>query len=220
MQLVVPFGAKGKERRRLADEVGRAAGKLPRYMKYPTCNYLIGEFTLDRDGNLIIPDTIAENQAKLVMSHLRSVGFDALGIEVPERLSVSVPADTLSEAEQQRLVEFVDARQQVLRAGLRLDDVVVEHEGGKLVFAWFPYTGSPEDVAAYQVFIEQLLALVRSLKRVVYVDSRVSNDRYAWRCFLLRLGMIGPEFRAARAVLMRGVPGSSAYSDIAYQHAG
>lgn len=219
MQTILPFGVKGKDRRRLADEVGRASGKLPCYMKYPTCNYQVGEFTVDRDGNLIIPESVAENQAKLVISHLKSMGFDAPQLQVPERLSIAVPADMLSEVERERLVEFVAARQDVLRAGLRLDEVRVEEDSGKLVFAWFPYTGAHEDVAAYQVFVEQLLALVRSLKRVVRVDSRVSNDRYAWRCFLLRLGLIGPEFRAVRRVLMRGVPGSSAYSDIAYQYA-
>ena len=49
--------------------------------------------------------------------------------------------------EVKRLIACVAARQDVARAGLRLDDVTVEEDGGRLVSAWFPYLGHAEDVS-------------------------------------------------------------------------
>ena len=33
------------------------------------------------------------------------------------------------------------------------------------------------------------------------------NDKYTFRCFLLRLGFIGSEYKAARKVLLKNLPG-------------
>ena len=37
------------------------------------------------------------------------------------------------------------------------------------------------------------------------------NEKNAFRCFLLRLGMIGEEYKPARKVLLRRLTGSSAF---------
>ena len=37
------------------------------------------------------------------------------------------------------------------------------------------------------------------------------NEKYAFRCFLLRLGMIGEEYKPVRRVLLRRLTGSSAF---------
>ena len=37
------------------------------------------------------------------------------------------------------------------------------------------------------------------------------NEKYTFRCFLLRLGFIGPEYKDERKILLRNLSGSSAY---------
>ncbi|MDY5219765.1 MAG: amidoligase, partial [Eubacteriales bacterium] len=37
------------------------------------------------------------------------------------------------------------------------------------------------------------------------------NPKYAFRCWLLKLGFIGDEFKTAREVLIRLLPGNSAW---------
>ncbi len=37
------------------------------------------------------------------------------------------------------------------------------------------------------------------------------NDKYAFRCFLLRLGFIGDEYKAARKILLGNLTGNSAF---------
>ncbi len=39
------------------------------------------------------------------------------------------------------------------------------------------------------------------------------NEKYAFRCFLLRLGFIGPEYKAQRKVLLRNLNGSAAFKN-------
>lgn len=40
-----------------------------------------------------------------------------------------------------------------------------------------------------------------------------SNEKYAFRCFLLRLGFIGPKFKDQRKVLLRNLTGSAAFKN-------
>ena len=37
------------------------------------------------------------------------------------------------------------------------------------------------------------------------------NDKYTFRCFLLRLGFIGNDYKATRKVLLKNLTGNSAF---------
>jgi hypothetical protein len=39
----------------------------------------------------------------------------------------------------------------------------------------------------------------------------VENEKYTFRCFLLRLGFIGEEYKETRKVLLKNLSGSSAF---------
>lgn len=42
-------------------------------------------------------------------------------------------------------------------------------------------------------------------------DKVASNDKYAFRCFLLRLGFIGAEYKEERKILLRNLAGNGAF---------
>ena len=48
-------------------------------------------------------------------------------------------------------------------------------------------------------------------KRVNASEKEVDNEKYAFRCFLLRLGFIGNEYKTQRKILLRNLTGSSAF---------
>ena len=50
-------------------------------------------------------------------------------------------------------------------------------------------------------------------KRVQAKEKEVDNEKYAFRCFLLRLGFIGSEFKEDRKILLKNLEGSSAFKD-------
>ena len=89
----------------------------------------------------------------------------------------------------------------------------VEERGGKIAFPWFERTDDEEERAAYTLFIERLAELSNRLKWAASAEKDAPNEKYAMRCFLLRLGFIGTEYKRARAVLLRNLQGSSAFRD-------
>jgi hypothetical protein len=42
-------------------------------------------------------------------------------------------------------------------------------------------------------------------------EKETDNEKYAFRCFLLRLGFIGDEYKETRRVLLRNLTGSAAF---------
>lgn len=65
-------------------------------MGYPTCSYKIGDCTLQRDGKLIIPDSVADETATALLEHLRSRGYVGEAVETDDRLTISMPRELFS----------------------------------------------------------------------------------------------------------------------------
>lgn len=53
----------------------------------------------------------------------------------------------------------------------------------------------------------------KAVKTVSAKEKEVDNEKYAFRCFLLRLGFIGAEYKEERKVLLRNLTGSSAFKN-------
>jgi hypothetical protein len=56
-----------------------------------------------------------------------------------------------------------------------------------------------------------LCDMARSQKRVTAKEKETGNDKYAFRCFLLRLGFVGDEYKSARKILLKNLSGNSAF---------
>ena len=63
----------------------------------------------------------------------------------------------------------------------------------------------------YDNFICKLCEMARNLKRVTAKEKEVENAKYAFRCFLLRLGFIGDEYKTDRKLLLKNLSGSAAF---------
>ena len=55
--------------------------------------------------------------------------------------------------------------------------------------------------------------MAKEAKRVTAKEKEVDNVKYAFQCFLLRLGFIGDEYKQNRKILMRNLTGSSAFKN-------
>ena len=63
----------------------------------------------------------------------------------------------------------------------------------------------------YMHFITALCDMARNQKRINTCAQKTDNEKYAFRCFLLRLGFIGAEYKTERKILLRNLTGSSAF---------
>ena len=91
------------------------------------------------------------------------------------------------------------------------NDLPLEITDTKVSFPWFPAIPTPEEPKAYDTFICKLCELAQTQKRVTATEKPADNEKYAFRCFLLRLGFIGAEYKEARKILLRNLAGSSAF---------
>ena len=82
---------------------------------------------------------------------------------------------------------------------------------------WFPQVDA-DSAAAYTHFISALCEMSRNAKRVTATEKPVDNEKYAFRCFLLRLGFIGSEYKAERKILLKNLTGSSAFKNGGVSH--
>lgn len=55
--------------------------------------------------------------------------------------------------------------------------------------------------------------MARNSKRITTKEREVENEKYAFRCFLLRLGLIGQEFKNSRKILMKNLEGNAAWKN-------
>lgn len=211
MKMTIPYKLAGKQRKQLAEDISVALHTIPKYMGYPTCNYQIGDCILERDGKLIIPECVADETATSLLEHLHSRGYVGEAVESEDRLTVSMPRELLTNTDIETLQQIVTARAPLLKKAFLADSLEALVTDTAVSFPWFPFTTEPIEVNAYSAFVTKLCDMARRQKRVVGVVAETDNDKYAFRCFLLRLGFIGDEYKIARKVLLRNLTGNSAF---------
>lgn len=125
-------------------------------------------------------------------------------------LTISLPADTVTV---ENLTNLLTAKGRLIKKALGVDDLRIEVTEDKVTFPWFPETPDPEAVKAYSHFIAALGKMSRELKYISATEKEIDNEKYAFRCFLLRLGFIGDEYKAERRILLRNLSGNSSWKN-------
>lgn len=211
MKMTIPYNITGKQRKQLVVDIRVALHTIPKYLGYPTCNYKICGCTLERDGKLIISECVADETAKVLLEHLRSRGYVGEAVETEDRLTISMPRELFANANIETLQQIVTARAPLLKKAFLADSIEAVVIDTTVSFSWSPFTAEPNEVNAYFAFFAKLCDMARRQKHVVAVVASTDNDKYAFRCLLLRLGFIGDEYKIARKILLRYLTGNSAF---------
>ena len=82
-----------------------------------------------------------------------------------------------------------------------------------LKFPWFRADLDGDSVAAYSQFVGALCTAAKEQKRVTAKEKPVDNEKFAFRVFLIRLGFVGDEYKAARKILLHNLSGNSAFKN-------
>ena len=216
MKNEIRFTLESKQKPKLAQEIGNILGTAPHYERVPSCAYDIAGYRLDKEGVLHIPEG-AEETAKDLILQLRERGFqeDAeITEEVPvqqDKLTIVIPRESITDMVLENLHKIIANKQILFQRAFRTDNTEIEITDEKINFTWFPYTADGDELAAYTQFISRLCDMARDAKRVSSKPTETDNDKYAFRCFLLRLGFIGKEYKTARKILLRNLTGNSAF---------
>ena len=217
----IEFNLKGAERKELVKAISRITGIKAEYQGTPSMNYQIGDFTVTREGNLVYDDKVDPGE---LLNELAEAGFKAVNWAAtkeakeikdedrtePTTLTIEMPVDKVNTENLKRLL---DAKGPLIRKALGTDNLVFEIHADKVSFPWF-IDPTPEHALAYTQFIAAICKMSTEQKRVTARVRDIDNEKYAFRCFLLRLGFIGEEFKQSRKILLSNLDGSSAFKTV------
>jgi|LSQX01.3.fsa_nt_gb hypothetical protein len=216
----IEFNVTGSERKSLVAAIGEILEIKPKYLGMPSAAYAVGDFTIDKNGAVVF-DGDGED-IETLLANLAQKGFVAEestnppAIEEPQHsedvgLTVAMPREGFTDTAIENLKKLVSSKSALIKKALGVEDLPIEVTEDRISFPWFNPQGDEALVRAYAKFITALCDMAKEQKRVTAKEKPVSNEKYAFRCFLLRLGFIGDEYKAERKILLRNLEGSSAF---------
>ncbi len=193
-----------------------------------------GAYTVDKNGTVTCPDGTDEGQINRLIRELANDGFigervggaarpaepkaiepDQLKKETPrtvnlDRLAIELPKDGMTPTTMENLRRLVASKETLLKKALDTDNLPITEHSDRIEFG-VPTTDDQAEITAYYQLVQGLCELARTQKRVSATEQEVENEKYAFRCFLLRLGFIGAEYKDARKILLKNLSGNAAF---------
>ncbi len=209
--------------------LGKHLGIKPKYLGVPSFAYEIGDFTVTRDGTIInkAGDEMELDEILNSSEETTETEFDSI--------EISFPMEGHDERTIKNLLNMIYSKQSLIKKVFDCSENIVEKElideistleslseilttinkenckgidfnDEKLTFNFIN--------GDIQTSSEFLSLLIKKAKELQYTSSKpieTDNDKYTFRTWLIRLGMIGPEYKAHRKTLLSSLTGSSAF---------
>ena len=231
----IMYHAQGTNRKALADAISQITGVRKVYKGIPNYEYEIDYFTVDREGNLNFDDGANNGVIENLIEKLDSRGFHAESVEPTPAASseipleeadeekpqepipadiitkVSLPKDEFTETALDNLQKLVKSKASLIQKAFGIDTLPIELQETQISFPWLQGKLDADTVQARIRFITALCNTAKTQKRVTATEKTVENEKYAFRCFLLRLGFIGKECAKDRKILLVNLSGSAAF---------
>lgn len=222
----IEFNRTGAERKTLVKAISEITGAAAVYKYMPTCAYEIDYFTVTKDGALEFDDRTDSEKIESLLEQLAERGFTAADCGNAENaekvsedtvvepqgesigLTVAIPIDKVAVG---NLTKLLDAKGGLIKKALGITELPIEITEDAVSFPWFNACPDADTAKAYTDFIAALCRMSKEQKRINATEKEVTNEKYAFRCFLLRLGFIGAEYKADRKILLKNLTGSSAF---------
>lgn len=207
----IRYNVTGERRKELAKAISGITGLPAVYKRIPTYAFEIGAFTVDKEGTLLCDDEVDREMLKKLTDGLTERGFEC---EKPsDGLTIEMPLDGFTDESLANLEKLIASKAALIKKSLGIDALPVDRTETTLKFPWFHFVASEDEVTAYTRLISALCALAKEQKRVNAREKPVENEKFAFRVFLIRLGFVGDEYKAARKLLLKNLSGNSAFKN-------
>lgn len=209
-------------------------GMKAKYQGPPTFAYVIGSFTVDRNGAV---ETDAEEEGISMKQELTARGL----AEADETtLKVELPMTGMTADAVRNLLYMIHSKQYLLKKSIGADtikvsDKLVERLQGEeaadlevvlriigeeqplgIAFSEerISFTGFPFDAQRVKAYTELAALMVKGAKeakRVNLKETVEENEKYYMRIWLVRLGLDGKDTKETRRVLLENLKGHTAF---------
>ena len=231
----IKYNVTGDRRKALVAVMRDVLQDATRYLGAPSFAFQVGAYAVDKNGTVTCPDGADSTQIDMLIRELAHDGFigervgeaakpaEPKAIEPdqqkeetphaaePDRLAIELPKDGITPTAMENLRRLVASKATLLKKALATDSLPITEHSDRIEFGWFRPTDDQTEIAAYYQLVQGLCELARTQKRVSATEQEVENEKYAFRCFLLRLGFIGSEYKEARKILLKNLSGNAAF---------
>ena len=232
----IKYNVTGDRRKALVAVMRDTLQDATRYLGAPSFAFQVGAYTVDKNGTVTCPDETDEAQITMLIRELAHDGFigerigeqmkpfeqkatDSLKQEIVtptldslDRLSVEMPRDGMTPIALENLRRLVASKATLLKKALGTDSLPMTVHSDRIEFGWFRPTDDQSELAANYQLVQGLCELARTQKRVCATEQEVENDKYAFRCLLLKIRFIGREYKDSRRVLLQHLSGNASYA--------
>jgi hypothetical protein len=142
-----------------------------------------------------------------IVAELEAQGFET----VKDGFTISFPAEFFTTETTQKLDRILESKGALIKKALNADRTTAERNIETVDFPWFDRILGADEAKVYTEFVSKLCQMAKEQKRVLERETVTDNEKYSFRCFLLRLGYIGDEYKEARKMLLQHLSGSSSH---------
>ena len=223
--MIKHFNVSGDTKKKLVKLISSHLGIESKYLGVPNCAYSIGAYTVNKDGSLSWDED--DEKTPGLLEAIKADGFTASEDEEVEeeevlveeemeeeaevnRLCISFPKSMYDERTLENLKNLVEGKGSLMKKAFKAESLEILVDDEKVSFPWFELIDS-DHFNAYTQFISAITKMAREQKRILGKERTVENEKYAFRCFLLRLGFIGDEYKLTRKILLENLEGSAAF---------
>lgn len=224
----IEFNRTGTERKALVKVMGEILEVKPKYLGMPTVAYEVDYFTVDKNGTVTFDDRADSEEIENLLEQLALRGFAAADstekitaeqntegtavkqiAEEPTEVTISMPLNMVN---YDSLKNLITSKRELLRKALGLDEITLDLRENTVSFPWLK-NADADTVKAVTHLVSALCEMSRVHKCSQKEEKPIENEKYAFRCFLLRLGFIGAEYKDERKILLKNLTGSSAFKN-------
>ena len=234
------FNVTGAKRKELVSEIARIDGSKKEYLGVPSCAYRVGDFHISKDGVVSADEgKLTDILETLMVAGFEPAGQtkeegkdepqeahseaekEVLGNEPTEKpmplqnggeaLTIEIPLAGFDENALANLDNLIKSKGWLIKKALGIEELPIKVGEASMKFPWFKKMPDSDECQAFTDFIGKLAEHSKKQKRISPKAKEKENEKYAFRCFLLRLGFIGPEYKLQRKILLSRLNGSSAF---------
>ena len=200
------------ERKKIAAVISEITGQPIKYTGVPTHAYEIGGWRVDRLGKLHSPEIEYENieEFEPVLKALATAGLSVVG-----DLFVAIGMEEQLDSTLNNLRSQVTGKANLLSKSLNhpIEQDSIVASDTDITVNFFNATLNFDEIKACILLAEKLIHQAETLKYCFAKEKVVENEKYALRCFLLRLGFIGRMYKTQRKILLKNLTGNSSFKN-------
>lgn len=206
----LPYDVNGSRRKELVQALSEITLWEAQYQGAPSFNFVVGNYTVTKDGTIICPDGQPREIYEKLVDNLEKKGFTATRSDL-NSVVIALPRKDYDDNALARLKNLIASKQTLLKAAIGTETLEIVEKDDKLYFPWFINHGLDGEVEAYTRLIAALGRTAREQHRISASEKPQDNLKYAMRLFLVRLGFIGDEYKRTRKILLRNLSGNCSW---------